>query len=66
MPKIQPTQYTLYTCNDYLFKHSSMFWPITIFRDTVKYSYNENILDTVTYPADNKRNKGINTKYETS
>jgi len=29
VPKIQPTRYTLYTYNDYLFQHSNMFWPNT-------------------------------------
>jgi hypothetical protein len=58
VPKIQPTRYTVYTFNDYLFKRSNMFWTIAIFRDTIKYI--ENICNIITYPADNKRNKEIN------
>jgi hypothetical protein len=46
------------------FNTPTCFGPTVIFRDTIKYK--ENILDTITYPADNKRKKEINIKYETS
>lgn len=29
VPKTQPTWYTLCMYNDYLFKHSNMFWPFS-------------------------------------
>ena len=46
------------------FNTPTCFGPSAIFRVTIK--YNENILDTITYPADNKRKKEINIIYETS
>jgi hypothetical protein len=46
------------------FNTVTCFGPSAIFRDTIKYT--ENILDTAAYPADNKRKKEINIKYETS
>jgi len=56
---------TLYTPTMIIyFNTPTCFGPTPIFRDTIKYK--ENILDTIMYPADNKRKKEVSIKYETS